>query len=95
MTIYVRNSDQAEVDLADIHDYIAVNSPNAARQVLRRIVDRINLLRDAPFSGVARPDIWDGARHAVVGPYLILCQVEGNEVLVVRVIDGRQDLQNI
>ncbi|WP_271068415.1 type II toxin-antitoxin system RelE/ParE family toxin [Caulobacter sp. NIBR1757] len=95
MTVNVRNSDQAEVDLADIHDYIAANSPNAARKVLRRIVDRINLLRDAPLSGVARPDIWDGARHAVVGPYLILYQLEGDEVLIVRVVDGRQDLQNL
>ena len=45
--------------------------------------------------GPLRDDIAKGMRGHVVAPYLILYRVAHDELLVVRIIDGRRDLSSL
>jgi plasmid stabilization system protein ParE len=45
--------------------------------------------------GPLRDDIAKGMRGHVVAPFLILYRVEDDELLVVRIVDGRRDLNSL
>ncbi len=95
MTIRVRIRPRALADIAEIYQYIADRAPNAARNLLKRINDRIDLIGFAPKAAQLRPDIGPGYRVAVVSPYLIFYRLVGDEAVVIRVVDGRQDLTRL
>ena len=83
---------QSEEDLIAIWSYVAAVSESAADRLLDRFEKRWDLLATQPYSGAARDDIAPGLRHVVVGQYLTLYRVTGDEVIVVRVLHGSRDL---
>ncbi len=91
---------QARRDLLDIYELIGAEQPQAADRYLDRIEALAGHLAEHPRMGPARPDIAPELRMLVEKPYLILYRLEGDEsegpvdlVQIVRVIDGRRDLQ--
>ncbi|WP_330998550.1 type II toxin-antitoxin system RelE/ParE family toxin [Ollibium composti] len=52
----------------------------------------MRLLATQPLSGVARDDLGREIRQVVVGNYLLLYRVEGDDILIPRVLHGRRDL---
>lgn len=95
MTVRIRLRPRARADIKEIHAYIAERAPNAARKWLNSINDRIDLIIYAPKGAQLRPELGPDYRAAVVGSYLIFYRLEGEEAVVIRVVDGRQDLQNL
>lgn len=88
----VRLSLRAETDLKAIWDFIAGDNPTAADAVIRHIRDRVAMLADHPFLEPARPEIGTEVRFLVVGRYLVLYRLDGDTVVIVRVVHGARDV---
>lgn len=90
---------QAREDLLVIYEFIGLDNPSAAERLFTSIEGKAALLVHHPRMGPRRPDIQPAARILLEGRYVILYQThpdtdEGpiDEVVIVRVLDGRRDL---
>ena len=86
----LRLSRPASRDLEIIYEYIARESPRAARNVVERIASVLDMLEEHPRLG--RPGRVQGTREAVVTRtgYVAVYRVDGDEIAVARIVHGRQ-----
>jgi toxin ParE1/3/4 len=86
---------QAEADLDQIWEYIVQESGNieiARRQILS-LADRFFLLAKHPYLGRPRDhDLGAGRRSYPVDRYVIVYRIDGQNVLILRVIHGSRDI---
>lgn len=92
----IRYAQQAVDDLDAIFDYICLDNPDAARNMLAKFKTSIEKLSTVPYHGAAlRTDspllISAGYRYIVVSPYLVFYRVVDNEVRIGRILHSRQD----
>lgn len=89
-------SPQAQIDLADIWRYYA-NAAGAAvaDKIAREIVDSSKALERFPYAGRTRDDVRPQLRSVVVSPFVIFYRLAESTVQIVRVLDGRRDLDEI
>lgn len=88
----------AEADLDQIWLYVAreSGSMDIATRFVESITDRFIFLANFPYAGRSRDrDFGFGFRSFAVGEYLIVYQVEGTEIAVLRVVHGRRDLDGL
>jgi plasmid stabilization system protein ParE len=86
-------SPRARSDLASTTEYIAQDSPRAARAWAARIVQAAERLGDIPLSGRAVPEYGElGLREVVVGNYRIVYRVTALGVEIARVWHGARPL---
>jgi toxin ParE1/3/4 len=85
-------SDKARDDLRRAYGYLAIRNPQAADALMREIDDRFKNLSRFPFIGRERSSLAPGLRSVLVGTQLIFYLVEPDRIVVVRVIDGRMDI---
>ncbi len=86
----------AEQDLDDLFDWIARDSgADRAEAVLRRIEETLLNLAATPGIGRIRHDLDGAPRSFALWPWLILYEPTEDDVLVLRVIDGRRDLPSV
>ena len=93
-----RESPQAEADLDDIWYYVAQESANieTANHFIDSITDRFFLLSRHPHLGRSRDeDLGTSPRTFPVGEYLIVYCIEDGDVLILRVVHGRRDLETL
>ena len=64
----------------------------AAEKILARIDKKFEQLTWFPFIGRERSSFAPGLRSVIVGTHLIFYTVEDDSIVVVRVIDGRMDI---
>ena len=102
MAVVLRWSPMAKEDLRRLYRHIAADQPLAAERVLRRIEARCLRLVGHPRLGGRRPDIGDTTRVVVEAPFLVLYETcpdtdDGpvEAVVIVRVVDGRRDLESL
>jgi toxin ParE1/3/4 len=91
-----RVAPQADADLDDIWLYVAKRSGSmdVATRLIDAITSRFYLLSNFPYVGRARDeDFGAGSRSARVGEYVIVYCVDGQDVLILRVVHGRRDLE--
>ena len=91
-----RLAPQAESDLDDIWYYVAIESGNVeiADRLIDSITERFLRLAGHPYLGRSRDDeLGNGLRSFPVGEYLIVYLVENKDVLILRVVHGRRDLE--
>jgi toxin ParE1/3/4 len=89
-------SPQAESDLDDIWYYVAKASGSIeiADRLVDAIADRFFLLARYPNMGRARDlDLRPGLRSFPVGEYIILYRIEGEDVMILRVLRGSRDIE--
>ena len=91
-----RAAPRAEFDLSEIWSYIATESGSI--EVADRVVDSISsrylLPASFPYMGRSRDeDFGGGSRSFAVGDYVIIYAVEGDDVLVLRVVHGRRQIE--
>lgn len=91
MKIVVRA--RADEDLDDIYRWIAAHSPQAARDVIRRIRARIGFLAETGFPEMGRPGIEPGTRELIVAPYIIVYEFirERDEIVILAIFHGAED----
>ena len=89
-----RLAPEAEVDLDELWYYVATN---ASVEIADRLVDslttRLFLLGTHPHAGRRRDDLRSGVRAFPVGEYVVLYRVEGDGVLIQRVVRGSRDIE--
>ena len=85
-------AEKAKSDLFRIYSYIEQRSPAAAEKILARIDKKFEQLTWFPFIGRERSSFAPGLRSVIVGTHLIFYTVEDDSIVVVRVIDGRMDI---
>jgi toxin ParE1/3/4 len=85
---------RARSDILSIHSYLAERSSAAADQMLIRFSERFEELCEFPFLGRDRSEFG----HSLLGPlidgYVAFYIVETDRTAIVRVVDGRRDLES-
>ena len=90
-----RVAPQAESDLDEIWYFLATQSSSidVADRVIDSITARFALLAQ-PYMGRRRDeDLRPGVRSFVVGDYVIAYRVDGDNVLILRVLRGSRDIE--
>ena len=93
-----RVAPSAERDLDDIWLYVARESGSIeiANRLVDSITDRFFLLTSFPYMGRSRDeDFGPGCRTFAVGEYVIVYEVAGEDVLILRVAHGQRDIENL
>ena len=93
-------TDAATDDLDRILEYIAArDSVDAAVRVFERLTGRIEGLSSTPTRCRVVPEIREIGvtefRELLVGPYRIPFRIVANKVVLVGVLDGRRDLEEV
>jgi len=73
--------------------YVQVAGRNTAEKVLREIAEVIALIEDHPFAGRARNEVRPGLRSLAATPHVVFYRVVNDTPELVRVLDGRQDIE--
>src|SRR5262245_52473057 len=93
-----RRAPQAESDLDEIWYFLATESNNldVADRLIDAITARFALLAAHPYLGRRRDeDLRPGVRTFTVGDYVIAYRVDGDDVLILRVLRGSRDIDTI
>ena len=85
-------SDKARSDLLQFYRYLSEKSPSAARAALETINVKFAHLTQFPFIGRERSTLGVGVRSLVAGTQVIFYTVDEERIIVVRVLDGRRDI---
>jgi len=91
-----RLAPRAERDLDDVWLYVAKESSSIeiANRSIDTITDRFFTLARFPYIGRSRAeDFGPGCRSLAVGEYVIVYCVENEDVLILRVVHGRRQLE--
>jgi toxin ParE1/3/4 len=91
-----RLSEDAEADLDEIWLHIVEEggAPTIAQRLVGSITVRFDTLSDHPRVGRRRDELRPGTRSHIAGDYLIFYRiVEDDDVLVLRVLHGRRDIE--
>jgi len=93
-------SEEAVSDLEQIGDYIArhFKSPKTAHSTIRKIKERISKLEDFPLTGTPLSAIVatkTDYRFLGCGSYLAFYRPKNGDVLIDRILHGRQDYISI
>ena len=96
---FVNISKSAKTDLREIINFIATNNPMNALNVLKRIEDRINSLKNSPERGGYVPELLKHKikdyRQLIEPPWKIIYKIDNKIVNVLVIIDSRRNTQDI
>lgn len=100
MSFEVRWTAAAAADLEEIIDWIARNDSSArADHVLERIESAVDSLKRYPERGGYPPELLEVGsrdyRETFFKPYRIVYRVQGRQVFIYLVADGRRDMQSL
>jgi addiction module RelE/StbE family toxin len=88
----------AIADVKEIKEYIAQDSPDAAKNMVKAIYSKIEKLSDFPEMGASlstRIDIKTDYRYLTCGLYIIFYKIEGDFVSIYRILNGARDYMSI
>jgi toxin ParE1/3/4 len=89
-------SPEALNDLNDIWDYyVRVAGPPTADKLLRDIGGVVTTLEEHPFAGRVGGEIRSGLHSFATSPHVVFYRVVDDRPEIVRVLDGRRDLDEI
>jgi toxin ParE1/3/4 len=89
-------SSEAVADINRLWDYYAeVAGRSTADRILREIVKTVAVIDDFPLGGRMRDDIRPGLRSLAVAPQIVFYRFKDDRPEIVRVLDGRQDIEEI
>ena len=89
-------SPEALNDIDYLWDYFAGTAGRAtADKVLRQIAKVVAAIDDFPLAGRTRDEIRTGLRSLATSPHIVFYRLKGDRPQIVRVLDGRQDIEEI
>lgn len=92
-------SESAVRDVEEIVSFIAANSTPEAERVRARLEEAARSLGTSPTRGRVVPEIarfgLRSRREIIVRPYRVVYRVAKRNVLVLAVLDGRRDLEDV
>jgi toxin ParE1/3/4 len=91
----VRRSAQAELDVEIILNDLNQKNPTVAERYSVEFAEKGQTLAQFPEIGRARPEIAPALRSTLVHPYVMFYRIEGDDVQIIRILHGKQDLRRI
>ncbi len=92
-------TDTAQKDLLNIIDYISFNSKQNAKNSFNKIKQIANQLNSMPEKGRVVPELdffnIKTYREIILYPWRIIYKIEAQKVLILSVIDGRRNIEDI
>src|SRR4051812_44605369 len=89
-------SPEAIADVGRVWDYYAgVAGRPTADNILREIGKVVLLIEEHPLAGRSRDDVRSGLRSIASSPHIVFYRVVQDQPQIVRVLDGRQDIDEI
>ena len=89
----LRWTEHAVTQLAALAEYISLDSPFYAEQVVDRVVARLEQARRHPASGRVVPEFGrEDVRELIEPPYRLVYRVQADAVEVLSVLHGRQQV---
>jgi toxin ParE1/3/4 len=89
----------AQIDLKQIIDYIAIESPDNALQILAKIKQKASDLYTLPDRGRIVPELKEQGiniyREIIVPPWRIIYRISDSTVFVLSAIDSRRNVEDI
>ena len=89
----------AKEDLREIIEYIRVDSPQTAIQILTGIEKEVSKLNLFPNRGRIIPELSRNSimryRELIMSPWRIFYKPEGSKIYIMAVIDGRRNIEDI
>lgn len=84
---------RAQTEITHAVAYRAERNLSAARQLLDRFTRRFDELSEFPLIGPSRDDLQQGLRTLLVENYIAFYAIEGEQITILRVLDGRMDIE--
>ena len=92
-------ADAAEADLKDIIEYISIDNPQNALNILKKIKQKTSELYALPERGRIVPELKDQGilqyREIVIPPWRLIYRIAEREVFVLSLIDSRRNVEDI
>ena len=89
-------SPEALDDIDRLWDYyVHAAGRVTADRILREIAKAVAVIDDFPLAGRARDEIRAGLRSLAVAPQTVFYRLKDDRPEIVRVLDGRQDIEEI
>ena len=85
-------SEEADLDLLQIHTYLGAQNRTAAVSLANTFNKKFESLARFPFIGRERSVFARGLRSVVAENYVIFYRIERDQIMIVRVLDGRRDI---
>lgn len=89
----------AQNDLKHVTEYISIDSPGHAPQILKKIKQKASDLYTMPDRGRIVPELKDQGIHTyrelIIAPWRIIYRVSDTTVFVLSVIDSRRNVEDI
>ena len=87
-------TEPALINLEDIAEYIALSNPNAARDLIQRVMEKVGRLETFPKSGKIASEIAEfGYREIYVSPCRVFYREDHDIVYIVHVCRVERDLR--
>lgn len=94
MPVPYRLAPRARTDIEEIADYLVQRNPRAASDLLAEFQRQWEFLAAYPYIGAQRADIGPSVRHKIIRSYVALYSMEGDSVLILRVMHGKRDISD-
>jgi toxin ParE1/3/4 len=89
-------SPEALTDIDKLWDYYAgLAGADSANKLLREIARVVSAIEDFPLAGRSRDEIRAGLRSLSAGSQVVFYRLRDNRIELVRVLDGRRDIEEI
>ena len=92
-------ADSAQQDLADIIEYISLDSLQSAEKIFHEIKNYAMKLENFPERGRFVPELHyhniDNYRELIMTPWRLIYRIDEKKVYVIAFIDGRRNLEDI
>ena len=89
----VRKTAKANRDLKRLYRMVAAYDRLAAVKMTRRLDTVFKRLARHPLSGTEWTELGDGLRRTLSGINIVIYRIEPDEIIILRVIDGRMDVE--
>jgi toxin ParE1/3/4 len=86
---------QADADLLEIWLYFAQESLDRADDLLTKLEEGYQILKDYPFAGRSRNELVPELRSLTVGNYQVFYRVVQQRVEILRILHGARDIERI
>jgi len=85
----------ADADFEQIHDFIAEDNPDKAKEFIASLKQKCFMLGENPNMGRLRPEIRADLRGFSVSPYIILYRMTDDAIEIVNIIHGSRDIETL
>jgi toxin ParE1/3/4 len=91
--VKIKKTVAANADMRRIYLYYAKQNPYAAERIIVGVDEKFRLLSRHPLLGRERLELGSDVRGILSGSHVILYSVKADTLTILRVIDGRMDIE--